>query len=459
MQIIQRYKPYFKQILALSYPIIIGQLGIVLMGVADIVMIGKLDPVNLAAASLANSVYFFICILGIGTLTAVSPLVAKSKGAGHPNQCAILYRQSIWAAILLSLFISGVLFILTENLDWFKQTNRVTELTKNYLHVLNIGTLPMLLFLAIKQYSDGLSYTKPSAIITLLALLLNILLNWILIFGHWGAPKLELFGAGIATSLSRIIMALAMFLYVKYTHFYKPYLRLKQHEHDRKYLIQIFKIGLPSGFQYFFEIGAFAFAAIMIGWISEFAMAAHQVAINIASVTYMLATGISAGGSIAVGDALGRKNKKDLTESGRAALIMGAIFMGACALVMALFAPTIIGFYTNDAEVAHMAIYLLYIAALFQLSDGIQCVGLGVLRGIGDTKIPTLITIIAYWGIGIPFGYFFGFNLDWSLYGVWFALLLGLSFSAVFLSTRFLKESRELDMEYHSTLQNEFHAH
>jgi len=138
---------------------------------------------------------------------------------------------------------------------------------------------------------------------------------------------------------------------------------------------------------------------------------------------------------------------------------MGAIFMGACALVMALFAPTIIGFYTNDAEVAHMAIYLLYIAALFQLSDGIQCVGLGVLRGIGDTKIPTLITIIAYWGIGIPFGYFFGFNLDWSLYGVWFALLLGLSFSAIFLSTRFLKESRELDMEYHSNLQNEFHAH
>ncbi|MDZ4668385.1 MAG: MATE family efflux transporter [bacterium] len=459
MKAYQRYLPYFKQILSLSYPIIIGQLGIVLMGVADIVMIGKLDAINLAAASLANSIYFFICILGIGTLTAVSPLVAKSKGAGHPNQCAILFNQSIWAAILLTVFISGILFILTENLHWFRQTERVTDLTKNYLHVLNVGTLPLLLFMAIKQYSDGLSFTKPSAVITLIALILNVFLNWIFIYGKFGMPRWELFGAGVATSLSRFFMAICMYAYIRFTYFYKPYLHLKEHEHDRKYLLQIFKIGLPSGFQYFFEVGAFAFAAIMIGWINEFAMAAHQVAINVASVTYMIATGISAGGSIAVGDALGRKNKKDLNEAGRAALIMGTLFMGFCAIILALFAPLIISFYTNDPLVSGMAVSLLYIAAFFQLSDGIQCVGLGILRGIGDTKVPTIITIIAYWVIGIPFGYFFGFYLDWSLYGVWFALLLGLTLSAALLSTRFLKESRELDMSYHSALNDQFHAH
>lgn len=454
-----RFLPYFKRILFLSYPIIIGQLGIVLMGVADIVMIGKLDAVNLAAASLANSVYFFICILGIGTLTAVSPLVAKSKGAGHPNQCAILFNQSLIAAVLLTAFISAILYILTENLHWFGQTERVTHLTKSYLHVLNAGTLPMLLFMAVKQYSDGLSFTKPSAVITFIALVLNVFLNWVLIYGKFGMPRWELFGAGVATSLSRYFMAITMYIYVRYTHFYKPYLHLKEHEQDRKYLLQIFKIGLPSGFQYFFEIGAFAFAAIMIGWISEFALAAHQVAINVASVTYMIATGISAGGSIAVGDALGRKNKKDLNDAGRAALILGAAFMGFCALFLALFAPFIIGLYTSDVSVSAMAINLLYIAAFFQLSDGIQCVGLGVLRGIGDTKIPTIFTIIAYWGIGIPFGYYFGFTLNWSLYGVWFALLLGLTLSAVLLSTRFLKESRELDMSYHSALNDQFHAH
>jgi MATE family multidrug resistance protein len=459
MQILNRYKPYFKQILSLSYPIIIGQLGIVLMGVGDVIMIGKLDAINLAAAALANSVYFFICILGIGTLTGVSPLVAKSKGAGHPNQCAILFRQSIWAAIILGAFISGVVYLLAENLHWFKQSERVTVLTKTFLHALNAGTFPLLIFMAIKQYSDGLSFTKPSAIITILALLLNLLLNWVLIYGHFGLPRLELFGSGIATSISRFAMALSMFIYVKKALIYKPYLHLKEHEHDRKYLLQIFKIGLPSGFQYFFEVGAFAFAAIIIGWISDYAMAAHQVAINIASVTYMIATGISAGGSIAVGDALGRKNKKDLNEAGRAALIMGTIFMGLCALIMASFAPLIISLYTTDPLVSGMAVNLLYIAALFQLSDGIQCVGLGVLRGIGDTKIPTIIAIIAYWVIGIPIGYYLGFHFGWSLYGIWFALLLGLSFSAVFLSTRFLKESRELDMDYHSALYDKFHAH
>lgn len=422
------------------------------MGVADIMMIGKLDAVNLAAASLANSVYFLICILGIGTLSAVSPLVAKARGAGHPNQCAILFRQGIWASVLLSVFIGIILYVLTENLHWFKQTERVTFLTKKYLHILNIGTLPLLLFTAIKQYSDGLSYTKPSAIITILALALNVFLNWVFIFGKFGTVPMGLFGAGLATSLSRFFMAITLFLYVRFNVIYKPYLHLKQHEDDRHYLVQIFKIGLPSGFQYFFEVGAFAFAAIMIGWISEFAMAAHQIAINIASVTYMIATGISAGGSIAVGEAYGRKNKQDIILAGRAALILGTLFMGCCAVLFALFSPFIVGLYIQDDIVSPMAIRLLWIAAIFQLSDGIQCVGLGVLRGIHDTKMPTFITIVAYWVIGIPIGYYLGFSTSWSLYGIWAALLIGLTYSAIALSRRFIKKSRAIDFSYHSPL-------
>lgn len=449
----QRYSPYFKQIAILSLPIIIGQLGIVLMGVADVIMIGKLEAVHLAAASLANAIYFFIAILGIGTLTAVSPLVAKSKGAEKPNQCAILYKQSIIAAFLLSAFIGIVLFVLTQNLHWFKQTPAVTLLAKNYLHLLNIGTLPMLLFLAIKQYSDGLGITKPSAIITIIALLINVFLNWVFIYGHLGSAPMGLVGAGIATTLARIIMAVSMFVYVKTQAIYKPYLHLKKHEEDTQYLKQIFKIGIPSGLQYFFEVGAFAFAAIMIGWINEFALAAHQVAINIASITYMIATGISAGGSIAVGEALGRKNKKDIIDAGRSALLMGALFMSFCALILALFAPQIIALYTTDTQVVNMAIYLLYIAAFFQLSDGIQCVGLGILRGIGDTKMPTLITIFAYWVIGIPLGYILCFKLNQNLYGIWIALLIGLSLSAWLLSKRFLKESAKIDLSYHPQLK------
>jgi MATE family multidrug resistance protein len=415
------------------------------MGVADVVMIGKVDASNLAAAAFANSIYFLVSILGIGTLTAVSPLVAKSKGAGHPNECAILFRQGINAAVLLSIFISSVMLFLTFNLDLFGQDAEVTKLTTDYLHILNSGTILMLLFFAIKQFSDGLSITKPSAVITIIALLLNVFLNWILIYGKFGLPALGLNGAGIATTFSRLFMAVSMISYVLWFSLYKPYLKRKDTSQNNFFLVEIFKVGLPSGFQYAFEVGAFAAAAIIIGWYGKFELAAHQVAINIASVTYMIATGISAGGSIAVGDALGRKHKQDLLKSGRAALIMGTVFMGGCGILFAFANHFIVGLYTNDVRVAQMASNLIWIAALFQLSDGIQCVSLGVLRGIADTKVPTLVTVVAYWIIGIPAGLWMAEYFEIGLYGIWFGLSVGLTFSAIMLTMRFLKESNEID--------------
>jgi MATE family multidrug resistance protein len=439
------YKPYFKKIVKLSYPIIIGQIGIVLMGVADIVMIGRLDATNLAAAGLANSVYFLITILGIGTLTAISPLVAKAKGATHANDTALLFRQGLWASLFLSIFIGLVLFVLTENLDWFGQEAAVTELTKSYLHILNAGTIFMLLFMSAKQFSDGLSITKPSAIITIAGLLFNVWWNWVLIYGKWGFPALGLEGAGYATSITRVLMAIAMIGYVLYQPMYKQWLHIKETSEGPALLLRIFKVGLPSGMQYFFEVGAFASAAIMIGWFGKEQLAAHQIAINLASVTYMVATGISAGGSIAVGDAWGRKHKEDLMRSGRAALIMSILFMGVTALLFAAFNHFFVALYIEDVFVGGMAANLLLIAALFQLSDGIQCVSLGVLRGIGDTRMPTIITIIAYWVIGIPVGWVLAKYFDLTLYGIWFGLSLGLTFSAVMLTIRFIKESRAFD--------------
>jgi MATE family multidrug resistance protein len=289
--VLQIYKPYFKQIIKLSYPIIIGQIGIILMGVADIVMIGKLDATNLAAAGFANSVYFLITILGIGTLTAVSPLVAKAKGASHSNETALLFRQGLWASVALSAGIGIILWVLTMNLHWFGQAADVTTLTRSYLHTLNAGTFFMLLFIAAKQFSDGLSITKPSAIITIAGLLFNILWNWILIYGKFGFPALGLFGAGIATSLTRLLMALSMIWYVLKNPIYKTWLHVKDKQFGLSLFKQIFIVGLPSGMQYFFEVGAFAGAAIMIGWFGKEQLAAHQIAINIASVTYMVATG------------------------------------------------------------------------------------------------------------------------------------------------------------------------
>jgi MATE family multidrug resistance protein len=439
------YKPYFTQILRLSYPIIIGQIGIVLMGVADVVMIGNINATNLAAAGLANSVYFLVSIIGIGTLSAVSAIVAKAKGAGHSNETAILFGQSIWASLALSVFVSSVLLVLTFNLEWFGQSEEVTLLTKSYLHILNACTVFMLLFTGIKQFSDGLSITKPSAVITIAGLLLNVFLNWVLIYGKFGFPRLELDGAGYATSFTRLIMALAMFVYIIKGSIYKQWLKVKDNNGGLFFFKEIFRIGLPSGMQYFFEVGAFASAAIMIGWFGKEQLAAHQIAINLASVTYMVATGLSTGGSIAVGDAWGRKNKIDLMMSGKAALIMSILYMGGTAVLFSIFNTFFVGLYIDDVLVGGMAANLLLIAALFQLSDGVQCVSLGILRGINDTKIPTVFTVIAYWVIGIPIGWVLAKYFNLGLYGIWFGLSLGLTFSAVLLSIRFIKESREFD--------------
>jgi MATE family multidrug resistance protein len=264
-----RYTPYFIRITLLSLPIIIGQIGIVLMGVADMVMIGQIDATNLAAAGLGNSVFFLISILGIGTLTAVSPLVAKAKGAGHPNDVALLFRQGIWVSVALSIFISIILYVLTINLDWFGQDPEVTRLAKSFLHLLNAGTMFMLLFLAAKQFSDGLSYTLPSAIITIAGLAVNILLNWILIYGHLGFPALGIAGTGYATTITRLLMAIAMIGYIFWQPMYKQWLHIKEKSESLRLFKQIIVIGLPSGMQYFFEVGAFASAAIMIGWFGK----------------------------------------------------------------------------------------------------------------------------------------------------------------------------------------------
>lgn len=427
----------------MSWPIIIGQLGIVLMGVADTIMIGKIDATNLAAAGLANAIYYLITILGLGTLMAVSPLIAKAKAENNLEECINYFKAAILVALMLWLFIFLVNILLSNNLGWFKQNEKVIPLAKEFLTLLNYSTLPLLLYLAVKQFSDGLSITTPAAVITAIALGINIFINYLFIYGNWGMPAMGLAGAGWATIIARVFMFLTMLIYVLKHKQYKPYL-VKTTTAIKKQVVEILNIGLPSGFQYFFEVGAFATAAIIIGWIGKNEQAAHTLAINLASLTYMVATGISAGTGIAVGDAYGRKNRNDMLFAGRTGIWLGGIFMFLCALIFTVFNQFIVEISVNDMKVQTITAGLLFIAAMFQLSDGVQAVSLGALRGISDTKLPTIITIIAYWVIGIPVGYYFAFYLNLGLYGIWYGLSIGLTFSAILLSIRFVKEVKSM---------------
>jgi MATE family multidrug resistance protein len=417
------------------------------MGVVDILMIGKLGATELAAASLANAIYFLVSIIGVGALTAVSPIVAKAQGADKPEDCGVIFRQGIIAAILLSVFISLVVYIVTINMHLFRQNAEVEKLSIIFLNAINFGTLPLMLFLAAKQFSDGLSFTFPSAVITIVAIGINTFLNWALIFGNSGFPKLDLFGSGLATSISRAFMAICMFAFIFIDKRYKPYIAVQKSKKALGFLKEIFTVGVPSGLQYFSEEGAFAFAGIMIGWISEKALASHQIVINIASVTYMISIGIASGGSIAVGNAVGRRNHGDILKSSRAAILIVLSFMALGALVFAFCNQYLVSLYVHDVEVEYMAANLLIIAAFFQLSDGLQCVALGVLRGLEDTKVPTYITFVAYWIIGIPLGYYLCFKTSLCLYGIWIALSIVLTISASILLRRFMKESKDFSFD------------
>ena len=429
----------------LAYPVIIGQLGIIMMGVVDSIMVGKLGPVPLAAAALGNSLIFLILIIGIGSSIVVSPLVAILVGGKRFSECGVYFRQSLLVNIVLSLFMVGVILIGVNYIQYLNQPPEVIELTIIYMTIVGFSAIPLMLFQTYKQFIEGLSIMKPAMIIAILANIINAFVNWILIFGELGFPKLGLAGAAWATFLSRVFMAVVIMIYVMRNQKFKQY---DVTFHFRGINISVIKkllsLGLPSGFQYFFEVGAFTFAVIMIGWIGANELAAHQIAINLASITFMAVLGISQAASIRVGNAMGEQNIPNVRKAGFTAIALGAAIMSLAGITFILLHNYLPTLYINDEAVISIASRLILIAALFQLSDGTQAVGIGVLRGLTDVKGPTIITFIAYWVISLPIAYVLAFYFNLGVDGVWIGLLIGLTVSAILLTARFNHKSKKI---------------
>ena len=429
----------------LAYPVIIGQLGIIMMGVVDSLMVGKLGAAPLAAASLGNGMAFIIMIIGIGVSYAVTPLVAISVGAGKMEDCGVYFRQSLLVNSVFSIIIAIIIYFAADLIQYFDQPEDVQIKATSYMKILGLSAVPLLLFQSYKQFIEGLSVMRPAMIITLIANLVNVFANWVLIFGNLGFPTLELNGAGWATFASRIFMALALMGFVMNNKFFKRFdVSFHYKSINWPVIKKILSLGLPSGFQYFFEVGAFAFAVVMVGWLGTAQLAAHQIALNLASISFMAVLGISVAGSIRVGNAVGMKDIAETRRAGFTASFIGASIMFCAGIVFILgrnFLPTL---YVNDEVVISYASSLLVIAALFQLSDGTQAVGIGILRGLTDVKIPTAITFIAYWIVGLPVGYLLGFTLELGVQGVWIGLLLGLTTSAILLTLRFNSRSKHI---------------
>jgi MATE family multidrug resistance protein len=439
------YRSHFKATILLAWPIIVGQLGQVFLGVIDLAMVGRVGKSEIAAAGVANAVFFIVSVFGIGVSTAVSPLVSIAATRGNKEETAGILKGAYLAGAIVALFIAAILFFLSFHFHLFGQEEHVAGLAGSFLRIISFSVIPMTVFLCAKQFTDGLSLTRVSMFIMLIALPLNAGLNYLWIYGNWGFPAMGLNGAGYATLLTRLLMMIAIMLFIRRSSGTWEYTREKAGR-AWPYLKKIMRLGVPSGLQYFFEVAAFGGAAIMAGWISVDAAASHQIAINLASLTYMAAGGIAVAGSIRVGAASGGYSKQSVRISGNSALYIGIAWMAFWGLLFFLIPHFFVGLYIDGSEEANqeverIAVILLLIAALFQLSDGVQCICLGLLRGLRDVKVPAAITFMAYWIIGLPVGFLLGFSFGYGVAGIWIGLLIGLTLSATLLTYRFYKLS------------------
>ena len=432
------YKQHFNKTIHLAYPVMLSQVGHVTVGIVDSIMVGQIGPEALAASSFANNILMVFLMFGIGVSYGITPLVAQADGQGDRHKITRLLRHGI----ILCLFTSFVLFLfgylLSFAFESFSQPEEVIRLGKPYFYVILASMVPMMLFQNFRQFTEGLSITKPTMFITIGANVINVILNYLLIYGKFGFPELGLIGAGWGTLISRVFMALGMMLYVaksKKTQYYRA--AFKIFSISVAYFKPMLKIGVPSGIQFLFEVSAFAGAALLMGKLGVVPLAAHQIAISLVSLSYMMATGIAAASTVRIGNQIGKRDAFNLNRAGNTSFIMALIFMACCSVVYIAFHNFFPSLYIDDPEVIRIAGSLIIVAGFFQLSDGVQVVGLGSLRGMSDVRVPTIITFVAYWVLGIPVSYLFGFVLGFGPEGVWYGLLTGLSIAAITLFIRF----------------------
>ncbi len=438
------YKAHFNKTFSLAYPVMLSQLGHIMVGMADSMMVGQLGQTPLAAASFANGFLGVFLMFGIGLSYGITPLVAQADGQHDDHKITRLLRHGVILCGVAGVMLFLTLFGATYLFPYLKQPEEVLTLGTPYLLIIASSLIPLMIFQNFRQFAEGLSVTKPTMYITIAANLLNILLNYLLIYGKLGLPELGLNGAGWATFISRVLMAIGLYAFViKYDKFkaYRSAFQFAKIKAD--FFKPMLKIGVPSGIQFVFEVGAFTVAAIMMGWLGTGPLAAHQIALSLVSLSYMMASGISAASTVRIGNQIGAKDGFNLQRVGNTSFLMSLTFMACCALLfvsLSSFFPTL---YVDEPEVISIAKTLIIVAGFFQLSDGVQVVGLGALRGMSDVKVPTIITLIAYWGLAIPMSYLLGFTMDLGPEGIWYGLLIGLTAAALALFVRFKRLARK----------------
>ncbi|WP_316800350.1 MATE family efflux transporter [Pedobacter frigidisoli] len=443
-----RYKPYYKENLHLALPIVGSQVGHTLVHMADSVIVGHFtDTTQLAAVSLVNSIFILIMVIGLGISYGLTPLIAQEHGRQNDDECGRLLSNSL----IINVFVGIILYLLVHFgvllvIDHLGQTPAVVTYAKPYLGLLSVSIIPLLVFQTFKQFAEGLGFTKQAMFVSIWGNAINIILGIVFVKGMFGIKPMGVSGVGLSTLIDRLLMATVMAVYVlRSKHFKKYLISFKITFIDKLRAMQIIKIGAPVAMQYSFEISAFSGAAVLIGTIGAVEQAAHQIAISLAAMTYMIASGVASAATIKTGNNFGKKNFADLRKSAIASYHVILVFMSCTAVIFVLAHLYLPFIYTEDLSVVKIAAQLLIIAGFFQLFDGTQVVGLGVLRGIGDVNVPTMITFLAYWVVGIPVGYLLGLKFGLGVNGIWYGLTLGLLTASVLLFLRFQNKTKMLN--------------
>ena len=445
--ILSNYTKEFNYNLKLAYPVILGMLGHTLVAFVDNVMVGQLGTAELAAVSLANSFMFIAMSLGIGFSTAITPLVAKADGEGNFEYGKSTFKHGFFLCVILSFLLFFGVFLSKPILYVMQQPQEVVELAIPYLNLVAASLIPLIVFQSFKQFSDGMSMTKYPMIATLIANIINVVLNYIFIFGKFGFPELGIVGAAIGTLVSRIIMVFYLWFLLLRNNKTRPYLLDLNFLNLSKGMInKLFNLGFPSAMQMFFEVAIFTAAIWLSGILGKNPQAANQIALNLSSMTFMVAMGLSVVAMIRVGNQMGLNKYAELRRIAFSIFLIAILFAIIFASLFLIFNDILPKLYldfddpskiSDNYEVLEIAKTLLIIAAIFQISDTIQVIALGALRGMQDVLIPTLITFISYWVIGFPISYYLSMYTEYKSTGIWIGLLAGLTASGLLLFIRF----------------------
>ncbi|MCB0446028.1 MAG: MATE family efflux transporter [Gelidibacter sp.] len=445
--ILSQYTKEFKYNLKLASPVMLGMLGHTFVSLVDNVMVGQLGSAELAAVSLGNSFVFIAMSIGIGFSTAITPLVAEADSEKNFEKGKSSFKHGLFLCTILSLLLFGMLLLAKPLMYIMDQPGEVVELAIPYLDLVGLSLVPLIIFQAFKQFSDGLSLTKYPMYATILANIINIVLNYLLIFGKLGFPQMGIVGAAVGTLVSRFAMLAFLWWLLRGRDKSKAYVtNIKILMLQSSMVKKVFNLGFSSAMQMFFEVAIFTAAIWLSGTLGKNPQAANQIALNLSSMTFMVATGLSVAAMIRVGNQKGLQNFTELRRIAKSIFLVGFVFAVIFALTFLALHQLLPKIYVNlndpvnaidNAEVVSIAATLLIAAAVFQISDSLQVIALGALRGIQDVKIPTIITFISYWMIGFPISYYFGKEEALGSLGIWLGLIAGLTSAAILLYIRF----------------------